>query len=137
MKYASSSRPKLDPRRDPRLVEEHVDEGLLLREVIVDALERDEPGEAPLAPLAREVDATHAALGQLGQQLIRADAPGRADRARIRHLPELGERVVGPNRCRRHAPASSYQRETAEERTRRSSRRPRGASSRGTTPLST
>ena len=44
-----------DPRRDVRLVEEHVHEGLVLDEVRVDALDGEPPLEAAEAVDARQV----------------------------------------------------------------------------------
>ncbi len=88
-----------DVRRDLRLVEEHVDEGLLLREVRVDRLDRDVTLEARGEPHLGEVDGRHAACAELlaeGEPTHRVGEHGperqgrpRVCRGEVGHRPEL------------------------------------------------
>ena len=60
----------LDQGRDPRLVEQHVDERLLACEVFVDQLDDYEFFEAGRTTLQGELDLCHPALPDLGNQLV-------------------------------------------------------------------
>src|SRR5687768_7323977 len=59
-----------EPRGDPALVQELLDERALRREVREDELQRDQPREPVHAMQAREVELRHAALPELAQQLV-------------------------------------------------------------------
>ena len=64
----------VDARGEARLVEEHLDELGLLREVRVQPLDRDEALEAGDAREAREEHRRHAAAGELGDELVAVEA---------------------------------------------------------------
>ena len=74
----------LEHRRHPRLFEQHVDERLLRREVRVDELDDDELLEPGRSALDRELDLGHAALADLGDQLVPSESGG----ARAAGLPQ-------------------------------------------------
>jgi len=66
----------IEPRREPGLVEEHLDELLVAREVREDALETDELLEAGCAGLPRQVDLGHPAGGDELDELVLAQRAG-------------------------------------------------------------
>ena len=68
----------VDPRGEPRLVEEHLDELGLAREVRVQALDGDEPLKAARAREAPEVHGRHPAGRELGDQLEAVEPPALA-----------------------------------------------------------
>ena len=59
----------VDPRCEPRLLEEHLDELGFARQVRVKALDPDEPLKAPGAGETTEIHGRHAAGRELGDQL--------------------------------------------------------------------
>src|SRR5436309_3221789 len=74
--YMTTPRAKTSTRRSsgsPRLVEEHVDELLVAREVRQDALQADQLLEARRAGLLGEVHLGHAAGGDELDELVLAD----------------------------------------------------------------
>ena len=66
----------VDAGRDPRLIEEHVDELIVLDEVRVDALDGDPLLEAAGPIHARQVDARHAADADLVDDAIAPEKEG-------------------------------------------------------------
>jgi hypothetical protein len=74
-------------RRELRLVEEHVDELALVRQVLVHHLQREHPLKARLTGDARQVDLAHPSRGQLADGLVAAEVaqggPGSAERFRM------------------------------------------------------
>jgi hypothetical protein len=85
-----------DPRRDARLVEEHLGELLLLREVRVNALERDELLEPRRAGDAREIHRRHPARRELEHELIPPELP--LHRLRWRRRIRVAGLLVGAQR---------------------------------------
>jgi hypothetical protein len=80
----------LELRREPRLVDEHVDERHILRPVAADHLERDLLAEARRAPHRRPPHLRHAARPDRLQQLVLADALARRrHRRRRRYFSSL------------------------------------------------
>jgi hypothetical protein len=59
----------MKPRRQPRLVEEHLDELVLAREVRMETLDRDEALKPADATEAREKNGRHPTACQLGDEL--------------------------------------------------------------------
>ena len=89
----------VDAGRDPRLVEEHVDELIVLDQVRVDALDRDHLREAAGAVDPPQVQLGHAAPAELGEELVAAEAHrviGPAGQRAHRNLPRV--RPVAPER---------------------------------------
>jgi hypothetical protein len=73
----------VDPRGEPRLVEEVVDRALVPREVGVHDLDRDELLEPGLALGVGEVDVGHAARAEPAHDLPAADHRAGAEVARV------------------------------------------------------
>ena len=66
----------VDPRGDPRLVEEHIDELVIFDEVRVDALDRHPLLEAARSIHPRQVDARHATDADLVDDAVAAEKEG-------------------------------------------------------------
>jgi hypothetical protein len=61
--------------RQTRLVQEHLDEFGLAREMLMQSLDRDEPLEAPHAGNAIKANLGHPACSELGDQLKSIEPP--------------------------------------------------------------
>ena len=70
----------LDARGDARFVEEHLLEAHVRRELREDCLDGDELLEAVFAPLPRDPDARHPALGDGAEQLVAIELIARRER---------------------------------------------------------
>ena len=66
----------MDSRRDARLVDEHLGEGVIRREVLMDPLEREEAVKAADPHGSSQVDGGHTAAAELTQDLILPDSFG-------------------------------------------------------------
>ena len=79
----------VNPGREPRLIEEHLDELGVPRQVLVEPLDRVEPLKAPRAAKAREKDRPHPPARELCDELesiqLRFNHLGHGERA-----PKLG-----------------------------------------------
>jgi hypothetical protein len=84
----------VEGRAHAGLVQEHLDEGLLLREVAQDLLDDDEAVEAGHAGLAGEPDLRHAAGRQLLDERVPAEPADRAD-VRVERRLLRGALILG------------------------------------------
>ena len=94
----------VDRRREARLVEEHLDELLLAREVRVQALDGDEALEAADAEDAAQENGGHAAGRELGDELVAVEPlmPFAIKKFYRRQLSTVLLRNVPQLRCLRH-----------------------------------
>ena len=66
----------VEPRRETRFLQEHREEGLVLRELRLQLLDDDELVEARRTPRNRKVDDAHSAAGNLCDELVPSDSQG-------------------------------------------------------------
>ena len=94
----------VDARREARLVEEHLDELLLVREVRVQPLDRDEALKPADAEDAGQEHGRHAARRDLGDQLVPVEPlmPSAIKKFYCRQLSTVPLRNVPRRRCLRH-----------------------------------